>query len=289
MNWRWRIRQLNPLLRILLFLGILALIWLPVALPFYWLADSGRLDLGGAIATGLLYVLFLGFWPWWSQNVYQLRQPWQKIGIIAHPSMLRDWLQGLGIGIGSVGLLTAIQVAAGWALFRWPEHWLGLVLEGVLVGILVGLAEEILFRGWLLFELEQGFSDSLARWINALLFAAVHFIKPLPAILATLPQFLGLLLLGLLLVWGRHLPSPLRPRTLSTSLGWPVGLHSGLVGGYYLVSVGSLLESTQTVPAWVTGIQQNPLAGLLGLIMLGTLLLIFRYAACHSRPLRRSP
>lgn len=262
-------------------------------MPFYWLADTGRLDLGGAIGTGLLYVLFLGFWPWWGRRVHRLKRPWQALGLRYPASFLRDHLRGSTLGIASVGVLMLIQVAAGWAVFQSPVAPLPLVLEAVLVGTLVGLAEELLFRGWLLFELEQGYSAAIALWINSLLFAAVHFIKPLPAILATLPQFFGLLLLGVLLVCARRLPvspqrmsqnhvgqnlTPNQSVSTATTLGWPMGLHGGLVGGYYLVSVGNLVTVTNRIPAWVTGLQQNPLAGLLGLLLLGGLVFIFHKA-----------
>ncbi|PSN18402.1 CPBP family intramembrane metalloprotease [filamentous cyanobacterium CCP5] len=263
-----------------IFLGILGLTWLPIAAPFYWLANSGRLDLGGAIATGLLYLLFLGIWPWWGRHVHGLTYPWQALGITHYRGLATTHLGGFALGLTSVGLLILIQAVAGWAILKSPTvDPLRLVLEAVLVGTLVGLAEELLFRGWVLFELEQGYSASLALWGDSLLFAVVHFIKPLPAILATLPQFLGLLLLGMLLVWARRTPVPDNKINRVTTLGWPMGLHGGLVGGYYLVSVGSLAEVTGSVPAWVTGLQQNPLAGLLGLLLLGALAGLFRQTA----------
>jgi hypothetical protein len=51
------------------------------------------------------------------------------------------------------------------------------------------------------------------------------------------------------------------------------------VWGYYLLQVGNLLTPTNAVPAWVTGLDGNPLAGLLGLGLLGLLgSLIFRWS-----------
>jgi membrane protease YdiL (CAAX protease family) len=136
----------------------------------------------------------------------------------------------------------------------------------------------LLFRGWLLWELEQGSSRELALLLNSLLFALVHFIKPLATLLALLPQFFGLWLLGMALVLARHLALPPMPR--QTSLGVTVGLHGSLVWGYYLVDVADLLQVTGRVPVWVTGVGQNPLAGLLGITLLG-LLAIFLYRWSH--------
>ncbi|MEO1069451.1 MAG: CPBP family intramembrane glutamic endopeptidase, partial [Cyanobacteria bacterium J06638_6] len=125
-------------------------------------------------------------------------------------------------------------------------------------------SEEVLFRGWLQRELEQSWQPAVALGTTSLIFAIAHFIKPLDAMLALLPQFLGLLLLGIVLGWARRIPLAAG----KTGLGHPVGLHAGLVWGYYLIQVGGLLETTAAVPTWVTGIDGNPLAGLLGLTLL---------------------
>lgn len=275
------------------------LLWLPPALPLYWLAATGRLDLGGAIATGLLYIGFLALWPLWAKRVHQLPHPWATLGLTWQPGLIVDWLLGMGLGLGGIAALGGIELALGWASSQpvstaFPR----ILMEGALVGFAVGLAEELLFRGWLLFELERGFSAGTALVSTALVFAAAHFIKPLPAILATLPQFFGLFLLGLTLGWARRSPShaclpahslepdPSQRLTQSfsrrrTALGYPMGLHGGLVGGYYLISVGQAIQVTGVVPEWVTGLEGNPLSGMLGLVLLGALAALF-YRSAHD-------
>jgi len=132
------------------------------------------------------------------------------------------------------------------------------------MALAVGFAEEMLFRGWLLAELERDYTARAALLMNALFFAVTHFIKPPAVIISTSPQFLGLVALGMALVWARRQrPTP--------SLGYPIGLHAGLIWGYYLVNVGGLSEPTGQVPTWVTGINENPLAGLLGVVLLGAI------------------
>jgi membrane protease YdiL (CAAX protease family) len=54
-------------------------------------------------------------------------------------------------------------------------------------------------------------------------------------------------------------------------LGIPIGLHAGLVWGYYIVNVGQLIEYSNQVPVWVTGIDGNPIAGVMGLLFLSGL------------------
>lgn len=274
------VAKLPTAARVGVFLLGLVLLWLPIALPLYWLSDTGGLALGGSIATGLLYLLFLLLWPVWGRRVYGLTEPWRSLGLVRQPSLLVDALIGFLLGVVGVTLLVGIQWGLGWTRFQGlATPPLQLVTEALLVGLAVGFAEEILFRGWLLLELERDYRPALALWINGLIFAAVHFIKPLPAILATLPQFFGLLLLGVTLVWARRAPSMGLSQT-APSLGWPIGLHGGLVGAYYVVSVGQPFTPTGSVPEWVTGIHQNPLAGLMGIGLLGAIAALF-YQKAH--------
>ncbi|RAQ39480.1 CPBP family intramembrane metalloprotease, partial [Arthrospira sp. O9.13F] len=59
-------------------------------------------------------------------------------------------------------------------------------------------------------------------------------------------------------------------------LALAIGLHGGLVGAYYIINVGELTMNLGKVPPWVTGIDSNPLAGLLGLLGLGAIAIIIR-------------
>ncbi|HEY9763227.1 MAG TPA: CPBP family intramembrane glutamic endopeptidase [Trichocoleus sp.] len=271
--------RLAPPLRILVFLLVLVLLWLPLALPLYGLAASEVMPLGGAIATGFLYVVFLVLWPIWARRVHRLKRPWRSLGWLLQPEVTADWLLGLCLGLGGIVALVGIELVLGWATpMPAPQNLFRIILEGGLVAVAVGLAEETLFRGWFLFEMEQGLTSSQALWGTSLVFAVAHFIKPLPDILATLPQFFGLFLLGMALAWARRTPSHASP--VRTALGYPMGLHSGLVWGYYLLNVGQVAKLTQAVPAWVTGLQGNPLAGLLGLGLLGGLATLF-YRSSH--------
>lgn len=136
-------------------------------------------------------------------------------------------------------------------------------VEGLFVALGVGLAEELLFRGWLIDELRWNQEAGIALGISSTVYAAVHFIKPWTEILRTLPSFPGLLLLGLTLGWARQ--------ACQYRLGLAIGLHAGLVWEYYLIDVTDWIKYTDRVPMWVTGIDQNPLAGLTGVCFLSLL------------------
>ncbi|MGB3137940.1 MAG: type II CAAX endopeptidase family protein [Nodosilinea sp.] len=270
-----------PLGRVLIFLLIVAAFWLPLALPLYWLSGQGILPGGDLVPTALLYVVFLLVLPRWERRVRGETQPWTKIGFAGR----RELARGMGVG-ALLGALSILVLAVVQVLFDWADldpagvRGLNLVqvgLVGALTAAAVGWSEEVLFRGWLLRELEQGWTPAVALGATSLIFAIAHFIKPLDAILALLPQFVGLLLFGLVMGWARRIEvSPGK-----TGLGHSVGLHAGLVWGYYVLAVGNLLEPTGTVPDWVTGLDGNPLAGLLGLTLLTGLGFL---VICWSRP-----
>ncbi len=276
-----RLADYPPLVRVLVFLLIVVALWTPLALPLYGLARRDLLPGGDLLPTALLYVVFLVVLPRWERRVRDEQRPWAKIGFAGRRELAQGMVTGAVLGAVSLALLAVVQVVLGWAVVS-AEGARGLNLiqigmVGALAATAVGWSEEVLFRGWLLHELGQGLSPAVALGATSGIFAIAHFIKPLEVMLALLPQLVGLLLLGLVLGWARRIP--VGPG--KTGLGHPVGLHAGLVCGYYLLQVGNLLTPTGTVPAWVTGIDGNPLAGLLGLTLLAALGgLVFRW----SRP-----
>lgn len=263
--------------RVFIFLLVLALFWSPIAaavyLPNGWLADSVSAEI---VALVLVYVGFLLWLPIWGRHIHAWALPFQQCGLRLQAQFFRDLGLALGIGVLGVFSLFGIETLLGWAQPTVPSPRLvRFVLEGLLMALAVGFAEEMLFRGWVLSELEQNYSSLSALLMNAVFFAATHFIKPWADVVRTLPQFFGLVVLGMALVWARRSPtgvarqSPMgSPSKRLTRLGFPIGLHAGLIWGYYIVNVGGLSEYTGQVPEWVTGIDRNPLAGLLGVILL---------------------
>lgn len=255
--------------RIILFFATLLLLWAPFAACIYglgqWFAQPQL------ASTLMLVVLYLGFvcHAWcWGYGVHGWQRPFEVYGLIFCGRLVRDGVVALFCGFSLVWVLFGLEVLLGWASF-YPRALVVIALEGLMVGLGIALAEELLFRGWLLAELHTGMSRTQALLWSSCIFAVAHFIKPLPEVLRTSPQFLGLLVLGLLLSISRYIS---RPRcTWFTSLGLPIGLHGGLVWGYYIVDVGDLVVPSGRAPEWVTGIHGNPLSGALGVMILGCL------------------
>lgn len=260
-------------IRLVIFVGILLLIWLPLAIPIYGLVDDPNWV--GILTLALLYGEFIALLKMWGRRVYNDPQMLRSCGLEFGRTTGRNLAIGFGIGGGGVVILFAIATALGGVIWEpFPPTFSRIFIEGLLVALGVGFAEELFFRGWLLEELRRDYSPAIALWSNSLLFAILHFIKPPEEILRTWLQFPGLLLLGMILVWAKDATrSQTNPHG---SLAVAIALHAGLVWSYYLVNVGELVTYTGTLPEWITGIDHNPLAGVLGLLCLGEMATLIR-------------
>lgn len=264
--------------RMLSFLLVLILLWLPgVALIYgvmghnYNLVDPGTQNLVTILTMGLLTIEFMILLPWWGQQVYQHPNLFYRYGLVITRKNGLCWLKGLAIGWCATAGLYLIQWLCGWIAWQSPSlPLLQLILESIPTALGVGLAEELFFRGWMLDELERDYSPQAALVVNAGLFAMLHFIKPISAMIQSLPQFPGLFLLGIVLVIAK--------RQHGNLLGISIGIHSGMIWAFYLVSVGKIVKYSDNISDWITGINGNPLSGLLGLIfMIGLAILLSKF------------
>lgn len=270
-----RMARASLLWRIILFFATLLLLWAPWAVCLYGLGQLfGQSQVASTLVLVVLYIGFVCHAWFWGYGLHGWQRPFEVYGLIFCGRFVRDGVVALLCGFGLVCVLFGLEVGLGWASFH-PRALMAIALEGLVVGLGIAIAEELLFRGWLLAELQTGVSRPQALLWSSCIFAVAHFIKPLPEVLRTSPQFLGLLLLGLLLSTSRYVSRLQRP--WFSSLGLPIGLHGGLVWGYYIVDVGDLVMPSGRVPEWVTGIHGNPLSGALGVMILGCLTVVCRF------------
>lgn len=279
--------------RILIFLLTLVLLWLPLAAPLYlWGSDRNFVSI---ITLILLYAEFLILIQIWGQQVYHQSHLLKRYGLVWNSPNYQNFLRGLMIGLISLFSLFILEGILGFVRWQFPTvQLIKFTIEGFLVATGIGFAEELFFRGWLLDELQRNYSAQISLWASSLIYAGLHFIKPLEEIQRTWLQFPGLVILGLIFVWAKlaFLPSALikggTENQMLTSypsgwLGLPMGLHAGLVWGYYIINVGQLVSYSQQIPDWITGIDKNPLAGVMGLFCLGAIAIfiwkksLFRY------------
>ena len=260
-------------LRVIIFLLILLAIWLPLAAPIYLLVKDS--NLATILTMGLLFTEFLFLVPRWGKQVYGQTQLLKSYGLTNTRKNGFELLIGLAIGLLLTFSLFAVQGLFGLVAWQNSDNLPRIIAEGLLSALGVGFAEELVFRGWLLDELQRDYNYRISLWANSLVFALSHFIKPVAAMLGSWPQFPGLFLLGLILVWGK--------RSRQNRLGLSIGLHAGLVWGYYTINIGQLVRYSASVPEWVTGVNGNPLAGAIGLLFLSVLALGMRKMSEHSK------
>ncbi|MGF1540065.1 MAG: lysostaphin resistance A-like protein [Pleurocapsa sp.] len=246
--------------RLLIFTGVLLILWLPLAIPIY-LEIRHNSNLATIVTMALLFVDLLGLWYLWGKYVYQEANIFTRYGLSLTAANQREFLKGLAIGLWFCLSLFIVEAVLGWVEIATPEvSTVQIVAEGLLSALGIALAEELVFRGWILDELQRDYGDRRAIFLSALLFAVLHFLKPIAEIIRTLVTFPALLWLGIILAIAkqRH----------GDRLGICIGIHGGLVWGYYMLNVGQLIEYTNKVPVWITGIDGNPIAGMMGLIFL---------------------
>jgi len=251
----------SALIRIVIFLLILGCFWLPFLVAFHLLLADDNLATIASLLT--LYLGFIGFVKLWGDRVHAEQHPLRSYGLEFSLQSGKELLVGFLLGSVSLFLLFLLQ---GWLGFlQWQplsQSFARILLEGLLVALAFGFAEELFFRGWLLDELQRDYRPNVALWLNAALFAFAHL---------RLLQFPGLTLLGATLVWAKW--SRIQPAQgrVKTRLALPIGLHAGLVWGIYQVNVGNLVKYTGQVPAWVTGLDNQPIVGVTGLLLLSLL------------------
>ena len=263
-----------------LFIPLLyALGWL-AALPLTLLGlPTDQLSLTGTV---LSFVLFLLVMPRWAALRWSEAQPWKRLGLIAlKPRARIDHVISLGIGLlmstALIGLIVSLLVLTG------NGSWQGnleiqAMLNCFLLALGVGFAEELIFRAWLWEELTKILGSRGGLLSQAALFSLVHtrFNLGFGPMLGLLT---GLFLLGLILALLR-----LRDRG---SLWGCIGLHGGLVGGWFLAHQ-NLLSIDPNAPIWLVGPggpNANPLGGLIAILSLTAIgsLLIRSTKPMHPR------
>ena len=251
-------------MRLLCFIGVLSILWLPLAIPIYLLLGDNA-NLTTIVTMSLLFVELLFLWKLWGKFVYQENHIYARYGLEKSKNNLWEFLKGLAIGFWLCLSLFIAELLLGWIKIVSPEfNLIKIVIEGFVSAIAIAFAEELLFRGWLLDELQQDYGQKTCLGVGATIFALAHFIKPVAEIVRTAVTFPALILLGMSLILAKYKH---RDR-----LGICIGIHGGLVWSYYVVNVGELISYTNRVPVWITGIDNNPIAGIMGLVFLTGLL-----------------
>jgi membrane protease YdiL (CAAX protease family) len=215
------------------------------------------------------------------------RRPWRDYGFHFDAAWWRDLGFGLFLGMVLMGVVFGIEYLLGWESIQGTiengqpgfPFW-QLLVDGLIGYLLVGVREELLFRGFPIKDLAEGLhlphiSSKAAVLIPYLLISLLFgFAHSLNAN-ATLVSSLNLSVIGLLLGLGF---------ILTGELAIPIGLHiawnfaEGYVFGFPVSGSDahlSLLATKQAGPAVWTGGAFGPEGGVMGLVaaLLGVLLI----------------
>lgn len=180
-----------------------------------------------------------------------------EYGLIVNISLLNSLSLGFALGLFSLTLLFLVQFWLGWCDFEKSNLKLlpSILLPILIVALLVGGIEELVFRGFLLTELERNYPVWIAAAISSFIFAVLHLVWEQQE---TLPQMPGLWLMGMMLVMARIADKG--------SLGIAWGLHSALVWAIASIDTAQLITYTGKVSELFTGKYKKPLAGVAGII-----------------------
>ena len=259
-----KIAQFSAPVRLSIFIGVLSFLWLPLAIPIYWLLRENS-NLASILTMTLLFVELLWLWQFWGRAVHGEVNIYTRYGLVRSGRNISEFVRGIALGFWLCLGLFITEALLGWIEVIAPGVSLGRVIaEGCLSAIAIATAEELLFRGWLLDELQRDYGKKICIWVTAIAYGVAHFLKPIEEVIRTAVTFPALVLLGIALVLAKY--------KHGDRLGICIGIHGGLVWGYYIVDVGQLIEYSDRVPVWVTGIDGNPIAGVMGLVFLAGLI-----------------
>jgi membrane protease YdiL (CAAX protease family) len=214
------------------------------------------------------------------------RRPWRDYGFHFNPAWWRDLGFGLLLGLVLMSVVFGIENLFGWRPIqgyfengRPSLSFWQLLVNGLIGYVLVGVQEEVFFRGFLIKNMAEGLhllriSPKTAVLIPYLLVSLFFGFAHAFNRNATLVSSFNLSLIGLLLGLGF---------ILTGELAIPIGLHiawnfaQGYVFGFPVsgsVTNLSLLATIQRGPAVWTGGAFGPEGGLMGLVAawLGVLL-----------------
>ena len=250
------------------------ILFIPLLYALGWLAAILLTVLGlpynavSLTGTVLSFVLFVLAMPRWAAKRWSATRAWTALGICNgglndRRSSAVGFLQGLLIATGLLTIITTLALIGGWG------QWLGnldirSLLNALLLCFGVGLAEELIFRGWLWTELNLIIGSDRGAIAQAGIFSLVHTRFNI-GLLSMSGLLIGLFLLGIVLAKQRQADQG--------SLWGCIGLHGGLVAGWFLLEKG-ILQLAVDAPAWLVGPggkHPNPLGGTIAICTLAFL------------------
>ena len=256
------------------------LLWIPVAIPLgialKWhpfhqpTTTAQKLPLVASLYALAPVVI-------WGEALFD-RVSFATYGLFWRVSTFQSLVLGFILGVLGLTILFAVQWRFGWLQIPstlFSESFvstqtnlstsqnkistrLTLTLLSTLgIGLWISFTEELVFRGFLPYQLQQDYAPWLAITVASLIFALLHLVWEGRE---NLPQLPGLWLMGIVLsiaYWANN-----------GDLGLAIGLHTGWIWTIASLDTTQVIRHTENAPAWLTGLDGKPLAGLLGILFL---------------------
>jgi uncharacterized protein len=210
------------------------------------------------------------------------RRSFVSLGIQSTSNAVRDVLVGVIIAGITMGLIFLVELSLGWLDFQGFATLDAPTLMGLgywaFAFILVGWGEELLSRGYMLQNLDEGVGLNWAVFISSAIFGLLHAFNPDASIAA----ILGIIGAGYFLAYGY-----IRTRQLWLSIGLHIGWNffEGPIFSFPVSGIETikLLNHQVTGPDLITGGAFGPEAGLIVLpaMAIGAYL-IFLYTKASS-------
>ena len=214
------------------------------------------------IGTSITFILFLGILPTWGKIRWKTNDLWLSLGLDFKnkSTALKNFFRGFIFSIFLLIILFIFFLLCGW-IDRIEYVRLTEILNAVILIFSIVLAEEIIFRGWLMEEMVLLYGFRRGLIFQSAIFSFAHYRADI-GFLALIPFFTGLFLFGIVLTLRRIFDKG--------SLWGCVGIHGGLVGLWYLFDSGMVSFSIHT-PYFLLGPSRNmvnPIGSVVGIIIL---------------------
>jgi uncharacterized protein len=250
----------NSLIKAIAFLLVWVIIWLPLATFLLWLLKLHIVNTSKTNPKLPLLASLYSIAPlvvWGAAEIEDVS--FSDYGINLQPTIFVSLAAGIGLAMGGLVILFGLEFLLGSIKYHWQnQQRLWSILFPILgLSLWVGFVEELIFRGFLINELQQDYTPKVAAAISSIIFALLHLIWERKT---TIPQLPGLWLMGMVLVAARWADNG--------SLGLAWGLHAGWILGFSCLDSAELISYTGKTPAWITGIEKQPLAGVAGILCL---------------------
>ena len=250
------------------FIPLLYLIGWVLAQPLLLLDfQKENLSLIGTIFTFFLFIFLI---PSWFNVRWKIRNTWEILGVNKNNFLqnIFDFSKGI---LFSIVLITLILIPI---LKSNYITWIGefssdILLNSILLGLGIGIAEEIIFRAWFLEELKMEYGIKIAIFTQALVFSLIHPISD-NSFWNIIGLRLGWFFLAILLSLVR--------RKDKGSLWKCIGIHGGLVGIWFFINHG-LIKIADNTPSFLAGPftqnVSNPIGSFFAIVILIILCILY--------------